>query len=106
MDAQIIDFILRIIQVVVLPILLFLIKLFIDLRKQLSSFDTRLTKAETCLQNVPSEKALHELALAIHNFGGNLHVAVEKIEGVGRIVERLERVVARHEDFLLNNGGR
>jgi hypothetical protein len=106
MDAQTIDFILRIVQVVVLPILAFLIKLLLDQRKQLYSLDCRLTKAESRLQTVPSEKAMHELALTIRSFGGDLHVAVERIEGVGRIVDRLERVVTRHEDFLLNNGGK
>jgi hypothetical protein len=103
-DLHYIDLVLRIVQVVVLPILGILLKLLLDQRKQASDLDKRLTTAEACLKNVPSEKTLHELALNIRSFGGDLHVAVEKIEGVGRIVDRLERVVTRHEDFLLKGG--
>jgi len=110
-DFHTLDLILRIVQVVVIPVVGVLIKLLLDQRKDqrqqtktLAGFDKRLTTAEACLRNVPSEKTLHELALTIQNFGGDLHVAVEKIEGMGRIVDRLERVVTRHEDFLLNGG--
>lgn len=104
MDFSTLDIIIRIIQVVVLPILGVLIKLLLDQRKQMADLDKRVTTAEACLRNVPSEKTLHELALTIRSFGGDLHVAVEKIEGMGRIVDRLERVVTRHEEFLLNGG--
>jgi hypothetical protein len=92
------------VQVVVLPIIGVLLKLLLDQRKQLSCLDNRLTKAEAYLENVPGDKSLHELALSLRSFGGDLHVAVEKIEGMGRIVDRLERVVTRHEDFLLGGG--
>jgi len=103
-DTHLIDLALRIIQVVVLPICGVLLKLLLDQRKQVASLDSRITKAEACLENAPTEKTLHELALTIRSFGGDLHVAVEKIEGMGRIVDRLEKVVTRHEDFLLHGG--
>jgi hypothetical protein len=103
-DLHTLDILLRIIQVVVLPVTAFLVKLLIDQRRQVNGLASRLTKAEACLENVPTEKTLHELALTIRGLGGDLHVAVEKIEGMGRIVDRLERVVSRHEEHLLNGG--
>lgn len=104
MDMQLFDIILRIAQVVVLPFAAFLGKILFEQRRQMAQLERRITKAEACLENVPSEKVLHELALTLRAFGGDLKVAGEKIEGLGRIVERVERVVARHEDFLLNGG--
>jgi hypothetical protein len=103
-DLHYIDLALRIVQVVVLPIIGILLKLLLDQRSQLSELDRRITTAEACLKNVPSEEALHDLALTIRGFGGDLRVAVEKIEGMGRIVGRLEKVVTRHEDYMLNGG--
>ena len=115
MDFATLDLILRILQVVVLPIVGVLIKLILAQRKEQrkdqeantkahAAFDVRLTTTEACLKNVPSEEALHDLALTIRGFGGDLRVAVEKIEGMGRIVGRLEKVVTRHEDYMLNGG--
>lgn len=98
MDLQILDLIFRFIQIAVLPLVGFLLKRIYDLEK-------RLSKAETCLDKVPSEDALHELALSIRAFGGDLKVVVEKIDGLGRIVDRVDRVVSRHEDYLLNGKG-
>lgn len=106
MDMQHLDILLRIVQVVVLPIVGVLLKLLLDQRKQLAKLDARLTQAEACLQTVPSEKVLHELDLTIREVGGDLHVAVEKISGLAAIVDRVELMVSRHEDFLLNNGGK
>ncbi len=104
MDFKTFDILVRILQVVVLPVLGILIKLLMDQRKQISSLEGRMTEAEVCLKNAPTEKTLHELALNLRAFAGDLHVTVEKIEGMGRIVDRLERVVTRHEEFLLNGG--
>ena len=75
MDLHYIDLTLRIVQVIVLPIIGVLLKLLLDQRKQLSDLDTRLSKAEACLEKAPSEKTLHELALTLRSFGGDLHVA-------------------------------
>jgi len=105
-DLHILDIILRIIQIVLLPLVAFVVKILLDQRKQLNSLDRRITTAESCLEQVPSEKVLHELSLTIRDFGGDLQVAVEKIEGLRNIVDRVERVVARHEEYLLHGGNR
>lgn len=115
MDFHTLDLILRILQIVVIPITFGLIKLIRDQRKDQrkdqeenakahASLDKRLSDAEACLRSVPSEEAIHDLALTIQQFGGDLRVAVEKIEGVDRLVGRLERIVTRHEDYMLNGG--
>ena len=98
------EVLLRIFQVLVVPGLGVLVSVLLAQRKKITELEQRLTRAEVCLASVPSEKVMHELDLSIRDFGGNLHVAVEKIEGLRGIVERVERVVSRHEDFLLNGG--
>ncbi|WP_419787230.1 DUF2730 family protein [Pseudodesulfovibrio sp.] len=115
MDLHALDLILRILQVVFLPIVGLLIKLILDQRKSQkeeqkanakdhTDFEKRLSAAEACLKSAPTEEAIHDLALTIEKFGGSLRVAVEKIEGVDRLVTRLERIVTRHEDYMLNGG--
>lgn len=104
MDLPTIDIILRIVQIVVLPIVGWLIKLLHDLRRDSAALELRVGQIETCLASVPSESALHELALSITGLRGDLKVAVEKIDGLGKVVSRVEQVVGRHEDYLLNGG--
>jgi hypothetical protein len=104
MDLPTLDIILRLIQVVVLPIVGYLIKLLLDLRKESTALEKRISQIEACLTSVPSGAALHELALSITGLRGDLKVVTEKIDGLGQVVSRVERVVGRHEEYLLNGG--
>ena len=100
------DIILRIVQVFVLPIVGYLIKQLLDLRSDSAALEKRISKVETCLASVPSGAELHELALSITGLRGDLRVTTEKIDGLDKVVCRVERVVSRHEDYLLNGGGK
>jgi len=110
---ELFDIFLRIVQVILIPLLGLLLKFYWDQRKKVDDLKDdhdklkeRLTKAESCLEKVPTEETLHKLAINLTALGGDLKAVVEKIEGMNKSVERMERVVTRHEDFLLNNGGK
>lgn len=77
-----------------------------DHDKRLTNHAERITRAEAELEDKPTAKALHELALSISNFGGDLKAVVARLDGMTEIVGRLEKVADRQEQYLLNNGNR
>lgn len=84
-------------------------RLFQELKardESLQQLTLRLIKAEAELEDKPTAKALHELALAISHFGGDLKALVARTDGLEGIVNRLEKVADRQEEFLLNGGPR
>ena len=81
-------------------------KLRKDHEARLVALSERLIRAEAELEDKPTAKALHELALAISHFGGDLKAVVARLDGMAEIVGRLEKVADRQESYLLNNGGR
>ncbi|WP_316978036.1 DUF2730 family protein [Shumkonia mesophila] len=66
----------------------------------------RIMRAEARLEETPTSKALHELALSISGFGGDLKAVTARLDGLGKIVERLETVTDRQETYLLTGGGK
>ena len=64
----------------------------------------RVTRAEARLDETPTSKALHELAISITRFGGELKAVTARLDGLGEIVKRLETVTERQEQYLLGGG--
>ena len=73
-------------------------------RQQIADLDSRMTRAESKLEETPTSKAIHELALSIEHLGGDLRATVERLNGLSGIVERLEQATVRQEDFLRGGG--
>ncbi len=71
-----------------------------DLERDVRDLDGRLTRAQARLDETPTSKALHEVALSISDFGGDLRAISERLKGLGAIVERLEKVTNRQEDWI------
>lgn len=69
-------------------------------QQELRALGDRLTKAEARLDETPTSKALHEVALSIEHFGGDLKGYAARLDGLGAIVERLETVTNRQEDWI------
>lgn len=59
---------------------------------------------ERCVTGMPDTQTVHDLALAMERFSGDVRTLQQRVEGSVEILERVERVVARHEDHLLNGG--
>lgn len=60
----------------------------------------RMIRAEGRLDETPTSKALHDLALSIEHFGGDLRAVVQRLDGMGAIIDRLENVTNRQEDWI------
>lgn len=75
-----------------------------DHDKRLANHADRITRAEVEIEDKPTAKALHELALSMTSFGGDLKALVARFDGQTEIVKRLEKVADRQEEFLLNGG--
>lgn len=66
--------------------------------------ETRVIKNEQVLTGLPDNEALHDLAISVTALTGDLRTMGERISGVQKSMERVENVMARHEDYLLHNG--
>tara|TARA_R110000787_G_scaffold26344_28_gene73766 strand:+ start:1852 stop:2202 length:351 start_codon:yes stop_codon:yes gene_type:complete len=71
------------------------------LTKEVMTLDKRLDRAEARLEDSPTSKAIHELALSVTEFSGDLKAITARMDGMGHIVDRLEAVAARQEDYIM-----
>lgn len=71
-------------------------------REELRELSDRLIKAESEIKGKPTADALHELALAISDIGGDLKALMARTDGVEKVAERLEKVADRQESYLLD----
>ena len=58
------------------------------------------------LQDTPTSRSLHEVATAITELGGEIKAQTARLEGLSDVVTRLDRVVQRQEDWMLEHGGK
>lgn len=98
-NTEIADLILRVVQWLVLPGLLWLVRSIMMLRRDIIELKARIDRLEEYRSTAPGETALHKLETAITAQGGDL-------KAIREAVSRLEQVVTRHEDYLLTGGGR
>ena len=75
-----------------------------QLEERLDQANVRLTHAEARIAEGPTSKALHELAVSIEHLSGEIKTNSARLEGVARLVGRLETVVDRQETHLLSKG--
>lgn len=68
--------------------------------------EARLNSVEQTLRTLPAKDDLHELQLSIEGLKGELKTMAAVMEGNNKIMGRLENIVARHEDHLLETGKR
>ena len=61
----------------------------------------RLTDLERRVEDLPSKDDIHKLDLTLVSIKGELGTMRQMITGQGEIMQRLERIVTRHEDHLL-----
>ncbi len=60
----------------------------------------RVARIEQALADAPTGKAVHELALSITAFGGEVKAVTAQLSGLKEVVERQERVTTRLEDYV------
>lgn len=75
-------------------------------QNQLSDLERRVTKAESKLEETPTSKALHELAISMERQNGQMSALFERLNSLSGIVERLEKVTVRQDEFLRKVGAK
>lgn len=75
-----------------------------ELNARLDRQDRRLASVEQGVSLQPGKEELHAIQLEIARMGGQLGRVEAVMEGNAKIMERLEKIVGRHEDHLLSGG--
>jgi len=68
---------------------------------RLDGHELRLQSVEQAQRSTPAREDLHKLQLAMADLQGEIKVMSTKLAGSSQIMERLEDVVSRHEQHLL-----
>lgn len=72
-----------------------------ELNTRVDGHDLRLAALEQSHKMLPSAKDLHELELAMSDLKGEMKEMSAVIRGQSDIMQRLETIVSRHEQHLL-----
>ncbi|WP_306043408.1 DUF2730 family protein [Mameliella sp. MMSF_3552] len=68
--------------------------------------EARIARAEQTISGMPSKDDVHSIQLSIAEMSGSLNRMEAVIGGNAQIMQRLETIVSRHEDHLLNDRNR
>lgn len=67
----------------------------------LNGLEQRISASEQTQRALPSKDDIHELELSMERLKGEMKTMSEAMKGQSSIMERVEFIVARHEDHLL-----
>lgn len=79
---------------------------FAEGRARMDRHDGRIARLEQSLQAMPTKDDMHNVQLAVEGMKGQLAVMAAQMGGQKDIMERLEIIVSRHEEHLLEGGKR
>ena len=72
--------------------------------KRMDRHESRISSIEQTVQAMPGKDDMHALQLELVKLTGSLNEMRAVMEGNTQIMERLENIVSRHEDHLLEGG--
>lgn len=73
---------------------------------RLDDHGLRLSAVEQAQKSLPKTSDMHELELAMTRLQGEIKTMSAVMTGQSQIMERLEAIVGRHENHLLDGSGR
>lgn len=73
-----------------------------DQADRLDRQESRIVAIETTLRAMPSKDDLHRMEMSVTSMAGEMKVVSALLAGQKDVMQRVEAVVARHEDHLLN----
>ncbi len=73
---------------------------------KLEAHDLRLARLEQTLTGMPAKDDMHTLQLSLTEMRGDLREMRATMKGSNEIMRRLETIVTRHEDHLLDGAKR
>lgn len=77
-----------------------------EVSARLDAHDLRMQRLDQSLQVIPSKDDMHAVQISLEALRGEFKAMRAEMGGTKDIMERLETVVTRHEDYLLKNGGK
>lgn len=72
--------------------------------KRITALEKRASVIEQKISSLPEKDDMHRLELEMVKMTGSLSQIQAVMEGNAKIMERLETIVSRHEDHLLDGG--
>lgn len=78
----------------------------LDAERGMERNSAQITAVSQTVNSMPGHSALHQLELMMASMGGDLREMRAVMEGNAKVMARLELVVTRHEDHLLDGGKR
>ncbi len=75
-------------------------------RARMDRHDARLVALENTLLNMPGKDDIHSLHLGMSDLRGDMREVRAVMDGNHKIMQRLEAIVTRHEDHLLDGKSR
>lgn len=72
----------------------------------LNELEKRVSRNEDKLEAKADPEDISEILVALAGLTGEVKVAIEKVAGLDRVVSKLDRIIDRHEQHLLQNGGK
>lgn len=73
-----------------------------EMRLEINAQAMRLASLEQAMINVPKTNDIHQLELAMTRLQGEMKNVSTAMQGQSQIMERLETIVGRHENHLLD----
>lgn len=74
--------------------------------QRLVDHDQRITALEQAQSSMPTKDDMHALHLGVSEMRGDMKEMRAVISGSSQVMGRLEKIVTRHEDFLLDGAKR
>ena len=97
--------ILRIVQILLLPMLAWIFKQIFALRRDIETLRGTVCRNEDRLKTLPDNDALRQLALGVEGLRGDVRAVSARIGGLESVVDKLDAILERQENYLLNGGG-
>lgn len=72
--------------------------------KRMDRHEARIAAVEQTIQSMPGKDDMHTLQIELVKMAGSLNEMRAVMEGNSKIMARLEIIVSRHEDHLLDGG--
>jgi hypothetical protein len=71
--------------------------------ERMTSLDRRLAVLEMTIQSLPARQDFHQLDLGMSEMRGDMRALMAKLEGQSEIMKRIEAMVSRHEEHLMDD---
>lgn len=73
---------------------------------RMNRHEARIAQLEQSVKAMPTREDVHNIQLAMERMNGSMGRMEAVLEGNAKIMGRLETIVSRHEDHLLQGNGR